>query len=96
MKNKRLFTLIACCIINLCLGSIYSWSVFASSMSVYLTNLLQTEITSADLALVYTVANSVGPITMITGGWFNDHFGPKKVIGNVFIRFCYECRFSSR
>ena len=80
MKNKRLFTLIACCIINLCLGSIYSWSVFASSMSVYLTNLLQTEITSADLALVYTVANSVGPITMITGGWFNDHFGPKKVM----------------
>lgn len=80
MKNKRLFTLIACCIINLCLGSIYSWSVFASSMSVYLTNLLQTEITSADLALVYTVANSVGPITMITSGWFNDHFGPKKVI----------------
>ena len=49
-------------------------------MSVYLTNLLQTEVTSADLALVYTVANSVGPITMITGGWFNDHFGPKKVM----------------
>lgn len=32
------------------------------------------------LTIVYTIANSVGPITMITGGWFNDKFGPKKVI----------------
>lgn len=37
-------------------------------------------LTTADLAIVYTVANSVGPITMISGGWFNDKFGPRKVI----------------
>ena len=37
-------------------------------------------LTTADLAIVYTIANSVGPITMITGGSFNDKFGPKKVI----------------
>ena len=70
----------ACCLINLCLGSIYAWSVFSASMSEYLSSLTGQSITSADLAIVYTVANSVGPITMITGGWFNDKFGPKKVL----------------
>ncbi|WP_086347989.1 L-lactate MFS transporter [Candidatus Enterococcus clewellii] len=80
IEKKRWLVLIACCIINLCLGSIYSWSVFASSMAEYLTTLTGASVTSADLALVYTVANSVGPITMITGGWFNDRFGPRNVI----------------
>ena len=35
---------------------------------------------SGSWQIVYTIANSVGPITMITGGSFNDKFGPKKVI----------------
>lgn len=89
----------ACCLINLCLGSIYAWSVFSASMSEYLSSLTGQSITSADLAIVYTVANSVGPITMITGGWFNDKFGPKKVllagtimysIGLILSRFCSQ------
>jgi len=80
LTKKRWFILVACCLINLCLGSIYAWSVFASGMADYLTNLTGTTITNADLAIVYTIANAVGPITMISGGWFNDHFGPKIVI----------------
>ena len=80
MNKKRWLILGACCLINLCLGSIYAWSVFSASMSEYLSSLTGQSITSADLAIVYTVANSVGPITMITGGWFNDKFGPKKVL----------------
>lgn len=78
--KKRWIILFACCLANLCLGSIYAWSVFASPMADYLTSLRGTAITTGDLAIVYTVANAVGPITMITGGWFNDRFGPKKVI----------------
>lgn len=80
LAKKRWVTLIACCFINLCLGSIYVWSVFASSMAEFLSAHNGVSLTTADLAIVYTVANSVGPITMITGGWFNDKFGPKKVI----------------
>lgn len=80
MNKKRWIILGACCLINLCLGSIYAWSVFSASMSEYLSAHLHTTITSADLAIVYTVANSVGPITMISGGWINDKFGPKLVL----------------
>ncbi len=78
--KKRWIILTAACLINLCLGSIYAWSVFASSMTDYFNNTLQLNVTAADLAIVYTVANAVGPVTMISGGWFNDRLGPKKVI----------------
>lgn len=80
MNKKRWIVLMACCLINLCLGSIYAWSVFASAMAEHFTSMFGKEVTSADLAIVYTIANSVGPITMISGGWFNDKFGPKRVI----------------
>lgn len=79
--KKRWIILAAACLINLCLGSIYAWSVFASSMTEYFNETLQLGITAGDLAIVYTIANAVGPITMISGGWFNDRLGPKKVIG---------------
>lgn len=80
LTKKRWLILAVCCLANLCLGSIYAWSVFASPMAEYLTGLTGVELTTADLAIVYTIANSVGPITMISGGWFNDKFGPRAVI----------------
>ena len=80
LTRKRWYILAACCFINLCLGSIYAWSIFATPMAEYLGNLTGKTLTTGDLAIVYTIANSVGPITMISGGWFNDKFGPKKVI----------------
>lgn len=79
IDKKRWIILAAACIANLCLGSVYAWSVFASSLAEYFGT-LGMNITVGDLAIVYTVANSVGPITMISGGWFNDRLGPKKVI----------------
>lgn len=78
--KKRWFILFVVCLANLCLGSIYTWSVFAAPMAEYLSGILGKTLTSADLAIVYTIANSVGPITMISGGWVNDKFGPKKVL----------------
>lgn len=80
LDKKRWVILTAGCLINLCLGSIYAWSVFASSMTEYFNTALQLNVTAGDLAIVYTIANGVGPITMISGGWFNDRLGPKKVI----------------
>ena len=80
LDKKRWIILTAACFINLCLGSIYAWSVFSSAMADYFNGSLGMNVTPGDLAIVYTIANSVGPITMISGGWFNDKFGPKKVI----------------
>ncbi|MBP5167993.1 MAG: OFA family MFS transporter [Oscillospiraceae bacterium] len=79
-NKKRWFILAACCLVNLCLGSIYAWSVFAQPMAEHLTAMTGRTLTTGDLAIVYTIANSVGPVTMISGGWFNDRFGPQKVI----------------
>lgn len=80
LTKKRWIILVASCFINLCIGSIYAWSVFASPMAEYLSELTGITFTAGALAIVFTVTNSVGPITMITGGRINDKFGPKKVI----------------
>lgn len=80
LDKKRWIILCAGCFINLCLGSIYAWSVFSAAMAEYFNTSLGMNVTPGDLAIVYTIANSVGPITMISGGWFNDKIGPKKVI----------------
>lgn len=80
LDKKRWIILAAACLINLCLGSIYAWSVFASSMAEHFSNALGQNVTSGDLAIVYTIANAVGPVTMISGGAVNDRLGPKKVI----------------
>ena len=80
LTKKRWLILAVCCLANLCLGSIYTWSAFASPMASYMSSISGQSLSSADLAIVYTIANSVGPITMISGGWVNDRFGPKIVI----------------
>ena len=80
LDKKRWIVLAASCLINLCIGSIYAWSVFASPLAAKLTGLMGRPLTAADLAIVFTVANAVGPITMISGGFINDKLGPKWVI----------------
>ena len=51
LTKKRWLILGLCCLINLCIGSVYAWSVFATPLA-----------------------------ELISGGFFNDKFGPKKVI----------------
>lgn len=80
LTKRRWMVLVLCCLINLCLGSIYAWSVFAAPMAEYLSGITGKTLTTGDLAIVYTIANGVGPITMISGGFFNDKLGPKRVI----------------
>ena len=81
LDKRRWGVLVASCLINLCIGSIYAWSVFASPLAAKLTALLGTTFTAADLAIVFTVANSIGPVTMICGGFITDKFGgPRGVI----------------
>ena len=69
LTKKRWLVLISSCLINLCIGSLYAWSVFASALT--------TELKVASLAIVFTIANGIGPISMIIGGTINDKLGPK-------------------
>lgn len=84
LKKKRWSVLISSCLINLCIGSLYAWSVFASPLAEKLNELTGNTgnalLTAANLAIIFTVANSVGPITMISGGVINDKLGPKWVV----------------
>lgn len=79
-SKKRWLILIASCVINLCIGSLYAWSVLAGPMAEYLSVLNNVKLTARDLSIVFIIANSVGPITMISGGKINDLLGPKAVI----------------
>lgn len=74
IQKKRWVVLIASCIINLCIGSLYAWSVFAAPMAKHLG------VEPGNLAIIFTITNAVGPITMIMGGRINDLLGPKWVI----------------
>lgn len=80
LTKRRWLILIASCFINLCIGSLYAWSVLAGPMAEYLSKLNGVTLTARDLSIVFIIANSVGPITMISGGKINDTFGPKIVI----------------
>lgn len=72
--------MIAIIVVNLCVGIMYSWSVFSGPKAVELSAVLGREITSADMAIVFSVANMLGPITMISGGVVNDKVGPKGIL----------------
>lgn len=80
LTRLRWWVLIASCLINLCIGSLYTWSVFSAPMAAHLSQLTGSTLTAGDLAVVFTIANSVGPITLISGGFFNDRMGPRWVI----------------
>ena len=71
-KINRWTILITSCLINLCIGSMYAWSALSAPMAV--------ELGVENLSIVFSVANSVGFISMIIGGLLNDRFGPRWVI----------------
>lgn len=96
--KKRWLILSASCFINLCIGSMYAWSVFSAPMADYLQQLTGAPVSGADLAIVFVVCNSIGPITMITGGRINDSFGPNRVIfvgGLMFGGGMFLCGYAS-
>lgn len=80
LTRQRWWVLAASCLINLCIGSLYTWSVFSAPMADHLNAINSTQLSAGDLSVAFTVANSVGPITLISGGFFNDRMGPRWVI----------------
>lgn len=84
LTKKRWLVLVASCLINLCIGALYAWSVFVSPMAEHISSVQglsgEQAITASSLAIVFSIANMVGPITMIGGGKLVDKIGPRWVI----------------
>ncbi len=84
LTKRRWLVLIASCLINLCIGALYAWSVFASPMAEHISAALGLEgknaVTASSLSIVFSIANVVGPITMIGGGKLVRTIGPRLVI----------------
>lgn len=80
LTKRRWIVLAACCVANLCIGAIYAWSVFAGPMAEHLNSLHGTALTAADLAIVFSIANGDAFITTISGGYFDNKIGSRKVI----------------
>lgn len=76
--KRRWVILVAACLANLCVGSLYAWSVFANPMAVYLAQFEGGVV--PNLSLAFTVASGIAPITMISGGFINDRLGPRWVV----------------
>lgn len=98
LTKRRWLVLLASCLINLCIGALYAWSVFSAPMAAHLSEILGKELTAADLSVVFSVGNGLGFITMIGGGFLNQKIGPKWVIfaGGVLFGFGFViCGFAS-
>lgn len=80
LSQKRWFLLAIACLINLCTGSVYAWSVFAGPKARQLSELTGSIITAGDLSIAFSLCNGLAPVPMILGGYFVDRLGPKAVI----------------
>ncbi|MDD1652236.1 MAG: OFA family MFS transporter [Methanomicrobiales archaeon] len=65
-------------IINLCLGTIYSWSVFVGPLTAYFTKMGQT-VTASEVLLPFSVFLAFFAIAMPLTGRYIETLGPRKV-----------------
>lgn len=80
LTKKRWIVLVASCLINLCIGAMYAWSVFAAPMAEELSKVTGTALSAADLAIVFSIGNGDGFITLIAGGFITEKLGTRWVI----------------
>ncbi|KQC04752.1 MAG: MFS transporter [Methanoculleus sp. SDB] len=66
-------------IINLCLGSIYSWSVFVKPLTDYYTGVLGQTVTANDILMPFSVFLAFFAIAMPFAGKYIDIYGPRNV-----------------
>jgi MFS family permease len=66
-------------LINLCLGTIYSWSVFVTPLTSYFTKDLGQTVTASDILLPFSVFLAFFALTMPFAGKFIEQYGPKYV-----------------
>jgi MFS family permease len=78
--EKRRWVLVAAgLIINLCLGAVYSWSVFVSPLTDYFSNELGQTVSANEVLLPYSVVLAVFAVTMALTGKYVETHGPRKI-----------------
>ncbi len=71
---NRWLILAAAVIMNLCIGTLYAWSVFAKPLGALFTW------APPALALAFTINHGLSPVAMIGGGFIQDKLGSKTTI----------------
>jgi OFA family oxalate/formate antiporter-like MFS transporter len=66
-------------IINLCLGSIYSWSVFVGPLTTYFTKDLGQTVTASEILLPFSVFLAFFAIAMPFTGKYIEKYGPRNI-----------------
>ncbi|MEM3396010.1 MAG: OFA family MFS transporter [Thermoplasmata archaeon] len=77
-EKGRWLLVVAGLIINLCLGTIYSWSVFQKPLQTYFGE-LGTRPSDAQMLLAFSIFLACFAIAMPLTGKFIEKFGPKKI-----------------
>jgi len=67
-------------ILNLCLGSIYSWSIFVNPLADYFTEYLHQQVNASELLLPFSVFLACFALAMPLTGKSLDRFGPRFII----------------
>jgi OFA family oxalate/formate antiporter-like MFS transporter len=66
-------------LINLCLGTVYSWSVFVDPLTDYFSTHLGQPVTANEVLLPYSVILAVFAVTMALTGRYVETHGPRKI-----------------
>jgi MFS transporter, OFA family, oxalate/formate antiporter len=66
-------------VINLCLGTIYSWSVFVAPLTTYFTTTLGQTVTANDILLPFSVFLAFFAIAMPLTGKYIELYGPRNI-----------------
>ncbi len=84
-ERGRWILIIVGMIINLCLGTIYSWSVFVSPLTTYFTQTLGQTVTANDILLPFSVFLAFFAIAMPLTGKYIELYGPRNItiVGGV-------------
>ena len=66
-------------IINLCLGTIYSWSVFVTPLTAYFSETIGQTVTASEILMPFSVFLAFFAIAMPLAGKYIETLGPRKV-----------------
>jgi len=79
-ERGRWFLVLLGMIINLCLGSVYSWSVFVGPLTAYFTTTLGQPVTASEILMPFSVFLACFAIAMPLTGKYLDRYGPRRII----------------
>ena len=79
VERGRWILIILGMIINLCLGTIYSWSVFVGPLTTYFTKTLGQTVTANDILLPFSVFLAFFAIAMPLTGKYIELYGPRNI-----------------